>query len=1650
VFPKESETKAGGLGIELNGSTLGTTLLFDRTNWYIPQIVTVTAPADDLAEGIRVFNIQHSVNQGADPNDGGAYDGLVVPSLTAHVYDSDAAGVVIAQANGRVIVSEPATAGAASTVEIGTAYSDHYSVALTRRPSADVQVDISVPPDDQGVKQVAVYDEAGNAITHLTFSSDPAADNAWNKPQMVRVKALYDGATEGSHYARIAHAVVAADVNDFYNLGLSDVALGLKAEIQGDVTTAFSGSVAGDVLTVSAKTPFTASIKEGSATLATAEAAYVDATVTPSGAVGMGSVWTLTLNGTDYTYIAGTDGDALNLAKVVEGLAAKVAADAGSGFTVTADATTTPANPFLTVATNPSGEAFVVRMTQPAGSPTITGTASADHYAALDITPQGTVSAGDAWTVTINGADYRYVSGASGEMTTLPSVDATVTDAQAPGVLVTQTDGSTRVTEPTDEVYLGSGQVVDASVGDGSAILISRAAIFTADFAIAEAPSTLTKTAGKGTLSGVQVWTTANIALNSAVVNDGDKWTVRVESTDYTYTAPSSGLTIEQVADGLYGVLNSNLAAPYAVSHTAGSDTLTINNAAGFSLAMISGSASVNGNTAWRSLSLALTGSVAANETWSLTLGGVKYSYATGTTNLTLAAVAAGLKSAIGGAFAVSSPIPLTQFTADFGAAVLNESPSHSSIYTAQSLEYAKWSKSSDTDIINATTVPHLTIKGSGNGEVDVYKFTVTDDMLNPGGVSTPVNASFDVDHGYDYWDGTLWASKLTLYDSNGTLITSGPGYSDPADLAAGGQGSTTWLDDYLQYQFTTAGDYYVEVSNWFWWINYSNGLPDGVDYELQVSMDRHPEGTFTFSPTPVLKDQNPDGTPQVIDDSDFWYTFYNTEIGDGTVTSTTPYATVVATGDGTTDSYAFTITGEMLSRNGATLGATTTESPSHTYYTSATLDITGSKVAAGDVWTATIDGQDYTYTVQTTDASVSDIAAGLVTAIGTKTPEGAPSAITAITYSATLGAGGTFNIEDANGFWVDLEHDAKTAGIVTRAGSVKNAAAVRLSGADIVFGGTGAVGDRWIVLLTQDGVTTSYSFTTTTTALSDVAEGLKTRINGSKPGGSTYGASHTAGSNTLSLGDSAGNAFSVEIRDVGPAPAATFTIQNAVPYRTYTSADILLQGAVAVGDAWTVAVRGQDGVSTPYSFTALTTSLDDVAQGLVDAINAGGASYTATHFADIVRITDATTGHFFSLQVTPGAGGSATVGGNPVETDFDDVQWTQAVMALTGPYRTGETYNVTINEGKTGAHTFSYVAGTGGYAASLDGVAEALAAAIHDYAGVTYDASYTSGSSFTITDSAGVTIQHEIVGTASQGVLQNASAWAKTTSLDPAGSVTAGEIFTVTLRKTDNTVKSYSYTAEADGVAQVLAGLQTAINADTLYQAQVDSTAGTLTVLSSTKTGFDLLTSRGNISAPVSGWAQTVALSGTPAAGQVWTIALQAGATTETYSFTSTDTNLDTVGAGLATAITGTTGSSYTSVYDSATDTLTVVRKSDTTGFTIVTSRAPAANLAATTGSWAQTIQLSGTPAADQIWSMTLRTSDDGTGDKVFTYQSTDGNTIDNVGSALATGHCSERQLRGPLRRHNTHPDRSCGSRTTCSSASSPITVRLRTSPHG
>ncbi|HEU4841702.1 MAG TPA: hypothetical protein VFT09_09675, partial [Ilumatobacteraceae bacterium] len=470
---RERERLAGGRGIQINGSDNGVTLLFDRDNWHVAQLLTVSAPDDALSEGTRFVNIQHTLSQGSSPDDGGAYDGLAVPGIVVEVVDDDAADVTIVPvrpvgdagtADDRTLVSEDASGDLPAF--------DRYAVLLSKRPAADVTIAVSV--DSEGWIRRPGTTTTQSSL-ELTFTTGD-----WDEPQYVDVLARDDDEKEALHFARVTHTLdvaAAADLAAYLGLGAADVARGLAAAIAGDPVTRFDATVSGATITVTGPA-FTIDLDSalgglpyGSATITGTKAFDGPLTVALAGTPAAGVTFTLTLDGRNFRYTA--DGDD-TIADVAQGLVTAV--ELGSTFSallagtqITVDSA--DLDPFTATATvtDQDGAAYG------AATATLTGALAAAHYAAAQITiavPAGPVAAGALWTLTLSAGSsiselglYRYLAGSNGESVAPPPVDVRVTDDDAPGLLVLESGGATNVTEPTRYVVLGEGFVTQLLTG---------------------------------------------------------------------------------------------------------------------------------------------------------------------------------------------------------------------------------------------------------------------------------------------------------------------------------------------------------------------------------------------------------------------------------------------------------------------------------------------------------------------------------------------------------------------------------------------------------------------------------------------------------------------------------------------------------------------------------------------------------------------------------------------------------------------------------------------------------------------------------------------------------------------------------------------------------------------------------------------------------------------------------------------------------------------------------------------------------------------------------------------------------------------------------------------------------------------------------
>ena len=168
------------------GSTA--TLTFAPAAWSAAQTVTVRGKDDTAADGDQTWAVT------LDPSSGDAvYGGLTSATLSVTNTDDDAAaGLVVVETGGSTVTAE---AG-------GT---DTFTVALARKPAADVTVVLSIPAGAQDEGELDDPEKPflgfGSSTRTLTFKAD---DNTWSTAQTVAVIGKDDSVLDGHQTYAIA------------------------------------------------------------------------------------------------------------------------------------------------------------------------------------------------------------------------------------------------------------------------------------------------------------------------------------------------------------------------------------------------------------------------------------------------------------------------------------------------------------------------------------------------------------------------------------------------------------------------------------------------------------------------------------------------------------------------------------------------------------------------------------------------------------------------------------------------------------------------------------------------------------------------------------------------------------------------------------------------------------------------------------------------------------------------------------------------------------------------------------------------------------------------------------------------------------------------------------------------------------------------------------------------------------------------------------------------------------------------------------------------------------------------------------------------------------------------------------------------------
>jgi hypothetical protein len=158
-----------------------TTLTFTNSDWNVPQIVTVTAVNDQVAEGAHSASVTHNATSSDI-----TYNAISVASVSTSVTDDDTAGFTITD------ISE-------HTTEIGGTAT--FTIALNTQPTADVTIELTSSDATEGTI----------SPSSITFTS-----SNWNTPQTVTITGVDDAVDDGDiSYTITTSAAVSAD--GFYN-----------------------------------------------------------------------------------------------------------------------------------------------------------------------------------------------------------------------------------------------------------------------------------------------------------------------------------------------------------------------------------------------------------------------------------------------------------------------------------------------------------------------------------------------------------------------------------------------------------------------------------------------------------------------------------------------------------------------------------------------------------------------------------------------------------------------------------------------------------------------------------------------------------------------------------------------------------------------------------------------------------------------------------------------------------------------------------------------------------------------------------------------------------------------------------------------------------------------------------------------------------------------------------------------------------------------------------------------------------------------------------------------------------------------------------------------------------------------------------------
>ncbi len=572
------------------------------------------------------------------------------------------------------------------------------------------------------------------------------------------------------------------------------------------------------------------------------------------------------------------------------------------------------------------------------------------------------------------------------------------------------------------------------------------------------------------------------------------------------------------------------------------------------------------------------------------------------------------------------------------------------------------------------------------------------------------------------------------------------------------------------------------------------------------------------------------------------WLTFENDAAVSSQVTASAGASAgeILLTGKAPGNSYTMTTatptTGTTLDN---TSSSTNTATPVLTTSQQIDLVTVAGTVEAGDQYTITVDGNAVTYTVNGTEASIADVRTGLATAIN------ADATMSALVTAKNGTANGELiltGVTSGDRFTTVMTTPTQGTTTDNTALSTTTTTANGLTVAQVdtaTLAGTKDNGDQFRV--TINGNTVTYTVTAGDADIDAVRNGLVSAVNAD----STMGAFVTAaaGANTGELTFTAkvpGETFTTTMSiptDGGVANTAT-SVNTINPDVVKTSQldTVTIAGTVEAGDQYTVTVNG---TSVTYTVTAGDTTISDVRTGLRTAINANGTLNAVITAADSatnsqLTLTAKTPGDAFTSSATvPTSGTTVDNAATSVVTTANLFTMAQQdLVTLAGTVEAGDQYQATIN-GTSVTYTVT------GAETGIADIRAGLVAAINANGTlgplVTATASQQNGDLTITADDAAFTfttsLQTPTTGTTTDNTAtsvtrNNIITTAQVDTAIIAGTVEIGDQYTVSV---DGNSITYTVSASDKSLANIRAGIVSAINGNPAMSAVVEAGAGTV-----------------------------------------------------------------------------------------------------------------------------------------------------------------------------------------------------------------------------